>query len=403
VAASGSSRYPLGAMAVLIAMRVIYAYNWFDIGPGLPEVGREFGVPTAWWGLLLSAFFAGAGALQVPAGLLARRWGTRSVSLLGAGLLGGAAFLCALAPDFWVLVAFRCAAGAGAGLFFSPAIALVSSLHPEGQRGVPVGIFSSAFAAGAGLGTFVPALLIPAVGWQVSLAIGGAMMLVLLGLGIAVIPRSAGAAPMVPPKLSRPLPKPLRTPGVWAIGFAFVGLEGASLSSGQYFVPYAQEVLGWSAALAGAVGALFVFPSLFGGPVGGRLTERFTNRRTQMFVFTAIPCLLLALVPWAGVLGIAAIATAFSFTFGAVYAMMYVIPPYLPGLTQEDVPLAIGLLNGVQLAGGATVAFVAGWVISAYGYARVWPTLALLVLVPLVFLLAVPVSGRAQVPGPSGS
>ncbi len=388
------------AMVLLVSMRVVYAYNWFDVGPGLPLISRTYGgVPASEWGLLLAAFFAGAGALQVPAGLLSRRYGTRTLSLVGAALLGVCSLLSAIAPTFWLLLLLRALSGAGAGLFFSPAIALVATLYPPGKRGIPVGAFSSAFAAGAGLGTFVPAVLDPIVGWEPAVALGGGAMLLLFLMGAAWVPRTPGTgpAPRGPPP---PFPPPaLRSRAVWGIGLAFVGLEGASLSSGQFFVPYAESAtagLGWAASLAGAVGALFVFPSLFGGPLGGRLTERFSNRRTQMAVFTAVPAALLALIPFAGVVGVAAIATCFSFTFGMVYAMMYVIPPYLPGLTMKDTPLAIGLLNGIQLAGGATVAFVSGWVIATYGYSKFWGVLALLVIVPLVFLLWVPARRRSS-------
>ncbi len=393
------------SMVVLVALRVVYAYNWFDIGPGLPLIASTYhGVPASQWGFLLAAFFAGAAMLQVPAGLLARRHGTRTISLVGAGLLGGSALLCALAPDFPVLLVLRFASGAGAGLFFSPAIALVATLYPPGERGIPVGAFSSAFAAGAGLGTFVPALVDPIIGWQASLAIGGGAMLVLFALGGLVIPRGAGAPATSKAKVS-PSPSPrkgllslpaLRSRGVWAIGFAFVGLEGASLSTSQFFVPYAEgPALGWGPVLAGAVGALFVTPSVFGGPLGGRLVEKFTNRRTQLFIFTALPALLLLLVPRSSVVGIASIATLFAFTFGMVYAMMYVIPPYLPGIDQEDTPLAIGLLNAVQLAGGATVSAVVGWVVATFGFADLWTSMVLFILVPLAFLLLVPVTGRS--------
>jgi DHA1 family inner membrane transport protein len=391
------------ATIALIGLRIAYAYNWFDIGPALPAVGSEFGVSGAGWGLLVAAFLVGAGALQVPAGFLASRFGTRSISMAGAGLLGLSAILSALAPDFELLVLARVLGGAGAGLFFSPAIGLVSSLHPEGQRGVPVGIFSSAFSAGAGLGVFVSALVVPQLGWRVALLIGGVLVLALLGIGEGLVPRSAGP-PIVPGGRSgRGIPNALRSRGVWAIGVAFIGLEGASLSAGQFFVPYAQIVKGWAPALAGAVGALFVFPSVFGGPTGGQLAERFTNRRTQMLLFTAVPALFLGLIPWLGLAEVALVAVFFSFTYGMVYAMMYILPPYLPGLTEDDTPLAIGLLNAIQLLGGSSVAFAVGLVVAAQGYTAAWELLGAVAVATLGFLALVPRTGRLpRSPGPPG-
>ncbi|MGB6501263.1 MAG: MFS transporter, partial [Thermoplasmata archaeon] len=107
---------------VLIALRAGYAYNWFDVGPALPGIGASFHVGPAQWGLLVGAFLLGAGALQVPAGLLGRRYGNRGISLAGAAILATFALASGLAPSFPALLAFRVGAGAGAGLFFSPAI-----------------------------------------------------------------------------------------------------------------------------------------------------------------------------------------------------------------------------------------------------------------------------------------
>ena len=381
---------------LLIALRIAYAYNWFTIGPALGVLSAEFALSPAAWGILVGAFLVGAGSFQVPSGLLARRYGTLPVTLAGAALLGLAATASAAAPSYGVLVALRFLAGAGAGLFFSPAIALVGSLHPEGERGVPVGIFSSAFSAGAGLGLFVPSLLVPVYGWRVALLSGGVVLLAITALAVAEIPRTLGR-PGPSARARGPLVA-LRSRGVWAIGLAFVGLEGTSLSTGQYFVPYALGALGWTPALAGSVAALFVFPSVFGGPLGGRLTERFTNRRTQMVVATAAPAALLAAVPFVGLGAVAAIGFTFAFGYGMVYAMMYVLAPYLPGLPPEEVPLAIGLFNGIQLVGGAAVAAVVADIVEWYGYTAAWEAQALLTIAPLVLLLALPVT-RATVPG----
>lgn len=389
------------ATLLLISLRVAYAYNWFDIGPALPTLSVQFGVTPGAWGVLVAAFLLGAGVFQVPAGLLARRHGTRSVTLWGAALLGVAALLSALAPNYLLLVAFRFAAGAGAGLFFSPAIALVGELYPPGERGVPVGMFSSAFSAGAGLGVFAPALLIPSFGWPLPLALGGAALLLLALPAAGAVPPSVGGARPADGPAPR-IPSALRARGVWVIGLAFIGLEGASLSAGQYFVPFGESIRGWSPALAGAVGSLLVFPSVFGGPPGGRLAERFTNRRTQLVLATAVPAALLILLPEAGLGATIAIATAFSFSYGMVYAMMYVLAAFLPGVPPREVSLAIGLFNGLQLSGGAAVAYLIGVTIGRFGYPPAWELLGLLVLVPLALLAGLPRTGRRpnDDPGP---
>ncbi|MGA9839067.1 MAG: MFS transporter, partial [Thermoplasmata archaeon] len=185
LARDGSPATPIDSRAVtratwiLIALRIGYAYNWFDTGPALPAIGSTFSVGTAELGLLVAAFLVGAGLVQVPAGFLALRFGARTVSIAGVALLAVAGAASAVAPSFDVLLGLRLAAGVGAALFFSPAIGLVGSLYPAGRRGLPVGTFSSAFSAGAALGIVGTSLLLPLIGWRGSLLAGGAALAVL--------------------------------------------------------------------------------------------------------------------------------------------------------------------------------------------------------------------------------
>lgn len=385
-----SKRAVTRATVVLIALRVGYAYNWYDLGPGFVNLGKDFGVGPADWGLLTAAFLAGAGLLQVPAGFLSRRYGARSVSLWGVALLAIAGIASAFAPTYDALLATRAAAGIGAALFFSPAIGLVGSLYPPGRRGLPVGTFSSAFSAGAGLGIVGSSLLIPSVGWRGAMAVGGIALAGLVLLGILLVPRAVGAPSPAPARRARQLPAALGYRGAWAVGFAFIGLEGATFATGQFIVPYGTSVEGWSIVLAGLVGMLFVFPSFFGGPVGGSFAERFRNHRTQLIAATVVSGSVLAALPFVGLAGAILVGVIFSLGYGFVYAVMYVLPHFWREVPPEEIPLAIGLFNSIQLAGGAIVSFGFGFVISATSYPFAFELLAVMVVATLVALVALP-------------
>jgi len=384
---------------VLIALRVGYAYNWFSPGPALPAIGSTFGVGPEYWGLLVAAFLVGAGLFQVPAGLLSRRYGPRAVSLWGVGLLAVGGIASGFSPTFAVLFALRLASGIGAGLFFSPAIGLVGSLYPPGRRGVPVGTFSSAFSLGAALGLVGTAALLPVVGWRASLILGGLFLAVLTLIGIAAIPRAAGGPPA-----SRPSPKgvpfALRFRGVWAIGIGFIGYEGATFATGQFVVPWGESVRAWSILLAGVVGMMFVLPSVAGGPVGGYFAERYRNHRTQLVVAAVAGAIVLAVLPVAGLAAALAIGFGFSFAYGIVYAVMYVLPHYWAELPNDEIPLGIGLFNSIQLAGGAGVSFLFGWLVETRSYAVAWEVLPLVAVSTLVALVALPASRPADGAGP---
>ncbi len=400
VRADPPSASPGRSLAVLIALRVGYAYNWFNVSAALPGIGAQFNVGPGEWGLLLAAFLVAAGLMQVPAGLLSRRYGARTLSLAGAGLLGAASLACGFAPSFLALLALRAAAGTGAALFFSPAIGLVAGLYPEGKRGLPLGSFTTAFSAGAALGVFGSALLVSATSWPVAFLAGGAGLLVLTGVGVAVIPRSVGGPTPRPtaPADRQAVRDVLRSPALWAIGVAFIGLEGATFATGQFLLPFGLALRGWSPALAGAIEAMFLLPSVAGGPFGGPLAERSTYRRTQLVLGAGLAGVSVLFLPWAGAGAALAIGIVFAFTYGFVYSVMYVLPHYLPGLSSPEIPLAIGLFNSVQLAGGGLVALAFGQIVAGLGYTVAWVALGLIVVGTLTAMLFVPKTGRVPSP-----
>ncbi len=391
-----SPRAAARATAALIALRIGYAYNWFDISPALRPIGATYGVGPADWGVLVAAFLVGAGLLQVPAGLLARRYGARLVSLAGVGLLAVSAAACAAAPSFLILVALRLVAGVGAALFFSPAIGLVASLYPPGRRGVPVGIFSSAFSVGSALGIVGSALLIPFIGWQLTLVVGGAVLGGAALVSIVLVPPTVGAAPKSPTVRGPRLPVSLRYRGVWAVGIAFIGLEGATFATGQFVVPWGETVEGWTIALAGVVGMMFVLPSILGGPIGGRAAERHRNHRTQFVVAMLVGAGVLVLLPWAGLAVALAVGVVFAFSYGIIYAVMYVIPHSWREVPAAEIPLAIGLFNSIQLAGGAGVSALFGVIVATYSYAVAWEVLPLLMLSTFVAIVLLPAMPAAS-------
>jgi hypothetical protein len=112
---------------------------------------------------------------------------------------------------------------------------------------------------------------------------------------------------------------------------------------------------------------------------------------------------MVALLPWAGLASSLAIGTVFSVAYGVDYAVMYVIPQYWREVPNEEIPLAIGLLNSVQLAGGAGVSALFGWIVQATSYPVAWESLAALVLVPLGALVLLPAIPSDRVDPPAAA
>lgn len=387
------------AASVLVLARIVYAFNWYNVGAVLPLVGTGLHATTGELGVVLGAFLVGAGIFQVPAGLLALRWGYRTTSIFALGLMGAFCLASALSPNWVVLAALRFGAGAGAAFFFAPALGLVSSYYPEGSRGPVIGIYNSGFSIGSGIGLFVGALIGAAVGWPWALAVGGIALLI-VGAGSAVSLPPFPRLHLAPDWRSawqrgRPL---LRSRNLWALSLGMSGAWGAFYIVAQYFVQFSATVHpDWPIALAAGIPTVMIVTEVFGGPIGGWFAERRADMRRILLLWGGASAVGVVLIPFLPLGALWPLFVFLGFADGVVFAVIYLIPTYLPEGRGENMALAIGLVNSIQLFLGSLIAILFGVIAGGPGYDPAWifAGVVLAGFLPLLFFLNVPRSGPA--------
>ena len=387
------------AASMLVLARIVYAFNWYNIGAVLPLIGKGLDASTGELGIVLGAFLVGAGIFQVPAGFWAMRHGYRSTSIFALALMGVFGLASAASPDWAVLALLRFGAGAGAAFFFAPALGLVSSYYPVGSRGPVIGIYNSGFSIGSGIGLFGGALIGVVAGWPWALAVGG------IGLLVACV----GAAVSLPPlrrpttaatwrdtwKAGRPI---LVSRNLWALSLGLSGIWAAFYIAAQYFVQFAHAVHpDWSVAVAAGIPTAMIVTEVLGGPIGGWFAERRADMRRILVVWTVVAGAGLVLVPFLPLAALWPLFLFLGFADGFLFAVLYLVPTYLPEGRGENTALAIGFLNSIQLFIGSLFTVVFGVLVGMVGYEVGWFfTGALCVaFLPLLLLLRVPRSGSA--------
>jgi MFS family permease len=337
---------------------------------------------------VLGAFLAGAGIFQIPAGLAALRWGNRSVSVGALAVMGVFGVASAFSPSWVVLAALRFGVGAGAAFFFAPALGLVASYYPTGARGPMVGLFNSGFSLGSGVGLFGGAFIGAEFGWAVALAGGGVALLAATGISLVLLPRtdaprSAWDRAAVW-RASRPV---LRSKAVWALALSFIGLWSAFYVAAQYFVQFAHDVHpGWSITLAAGLPALMIACEIPAGPLGGWLAERGGDMRWILAVFGALSGAAIVLIPFSSLVGLVALFAALGIFDGIIWAVLYVLPTYLPETRGEGLALGLALLNAINIFGGSGLAIAFAFVAADASYTWAWVFAGVLAFVPLPLL-----------------
>jgi FSR family fosmidomycin resistance protein-like MFS transporter len=343
-----------------------------------PVWAREFGLSFAQVGLLRTAYSGAMAAFQIPAGLLAERWG--EARLLAAGTAATAlGFIAAgFSGGYVALLGCLLAAGLGSGVQHPLSSTLVSNAYDEGGRRTALGTYNFSGDLGKVAVPAAVAFAVPWLGWRGAVesfaAIGlAAAVLVLLALTNLKI----GHAPV-------PLDKSERSSGSdWGIrdlrGFQALSLiqviDSSTRTGLLTFLPFLLIAKGSSVRAVG-----FALMLIFaGGAVGkfacGVLAERLGVIRTVIVTETATGAgiLLLLALPLAPalvllpVLGIALNGTS-SVLYGTVadlvdsdrrarsYAIFYTLgigasalSPSIYGVVSDwgGVPLALTIVGSV--------------------------------------------------------
>ena len=132
----------------------------------LPFIGQEFHLSPTVMGAVVSAFFIGYAAMQIPGGLIADRFGARNGITLGLAawsvfsLLTGAAR--SLTNLMWVRILF----GLGEGLHPPAAFKALSAWFKSAERARANGLVMSSNTIGPMVAPIVFAALMQAFGWR---------------------------------------------------------------------------------------------------------------------------------------------------------------------------------------------------------------------------------------------
>jgi MFS family permease len=360
----------------------------------LPLLGRQLPATAFELGLVLGAFLLGAGVFQIPAGLAALRWGNRSVSIFALFLMGAFSLASAFSPNWIVLAGFRFGAGAGAAFFFAPALGLVTSYYPPGTRGPIIGLFNAGFSVGSGVGLFGGAIVGELVGWPAALLVGGGALLAMALASPLGLPHTGPRPDRRGVRALWDAATPIfRSRSIWALALGTAGLWAAFYIAAQYFIAFASATHPeWPVALAAALPTVMIVVEIPAGPIGGWLGERSGAMHGQLIFWGAASGVGILLLPFLPLLGLVALFAFLGFADGVVFAVLYLLPSYLPEAHGETLALGLAFVNSIQIFLGSALAITFGYLVGVFGYYPAWWFTGAIALAPLPLLWLV--SGR---------
>ena len=356
------------------------------ISPVLPLYAISFGANVFMVSMLVAAFAVSRMLLDLPAGLLGSRYHPKSLMLFGLALISSSSVLCALAPNYWVLLVGRIIEGAGSGFYTTMSTTLLVMSVPQENRGKYMSIFTAMLLLGGitgpGVGGLVASLWglrAPFFFYAMVTAIG--FVLVLLLIERSETPRAKESISLLDLKAV------INIPSVLLVNLATFSLFFTRAGITSTVVPlFAYKNIGMTEVVLGGILTTTAFSTFLTMTPSGSYTDRH-GRKPSMMACLALTGVITMLIPLAtSYFGFVGLMTAYGLTLGLSGPMAAWISDLVP---RDKLAPAMGLFRTVNDAGFVAGPVVLGSVAGATldgGRLTFWPF-----LIAGIFLFAITV------------
>ena len=276
------------------------------------DIMEDFAVGGALMSVMSSAFFYPYGFMQIPAGILSDRWGSRNTISLFMLLGAAGALLFALAPNVGTATAGRVIIGMGMGMVFVPSLRVFLRWFPLHQHVLITGLLLSLGSGGMLLATWPLMKLSELTGWRGSMLFAALITMAMclavwiwvrntpeekFGSDIVVhgrIPLSGARKKNLP--LKTVMASILRKPAYWGISVWFFCVYGSffaitSLWAGPYFI----QGYGMSKDAAGSVLFFMALGAVLGPSLAGLIAQYGIFSKKFLLILSCLLSLMLGL------------------------------------------------------------------------------------------------------------
>ncbi|WP_211318600.1 MFS transporter [Nocardioides silvaticus] len=181
-------------LAALTFAGIAFALQQTMIIPALPTLQRELDTTTTWVTWLLTGFLLSSSIATPLLGKLGDQHGKERLLLVSLGIFFVGCVGAIFAQSIWMLIAFRILQGAG-GAVFPLSFAIIKDEFPEEKVGVGVGVVSSVFAVGGGLGLVLSGVIVDNLSWRWIFVVGAIAVGIAAVLVVFFVPESPVKTP----------------------------------------------------------------------------------------------------------------------------------------------------------------------------------------------------------------
>ena len=340
------------------------------------ELMSEFTLGAAALGNLAAFYYYSYVAMQIPAGLLADRWGPRRALTAGAAVAAAGTLLFALAPGYAAASLGRLLIGGSVGVAFVAMLKLAGHWFAPTRFAMLSGLALACGVLGAVSAGVPLRLLVDAFGWRNVMSVAAALtglLAVVIWTAVRDDPSERGYASYAPtaPIHHAPILQSIRqtlaSRNVWLVFLISGAVSGPTLTfGGLWGVPFLSTHYGLSTSQASMITSLLLVCWAVAGPFVGALSDRL-RRRKPLYALGAV----LATAGWCAALllpgvPLPVLIVLLGFTGCASAAVMVGF-----AIAKESAPAALagtagGIANMGNMLGSMIMQPAVGWMLDRH-------------------------------------
>jgi sugar phosphate permease len=163
------------AVGLLVVLGAIAYMDRVTLSIGTVEIRKEFGLSATAIGGLLSAWSLGYNIAQLPVGMLVDRVGSRKLLAYGLFVWSIAQAAGGVISGYGQFLVSRVLVGIGESPQYPTSVRVISDWFPIKDRGVPLGISTTAGSLGSAIAPMGLTVLMLAFGWRMMFVTMGAI------------------------------------------------------------------------------------------------------------------------------------------------------------------------------------------------------------------------------------
>ena len=322
------------------------------VSPILPTYAESFQVSYTLVGFVVSSFAVTRMVLDMPAGLLSRRFDKKKIMISGLVLLSVSSVLAGLAPNYITLVIARMIEGAGSALYVTTATVFLAQISGEEKRGQWMSLYMGMLLLGAIFG--------PTFGGIIAdiYDIRAPFFAYAIITGVAVLPTLAlpkltnsgnGSLALEPKEILRDMRQVLSNPSFLLVTFAVFTMFLLRTGVRSTLVPlFAANNLGMDSISIGLVLTIGGITTALTITPMGSISDRI-GRKIPLALCLVLTAVITLLIPFSTDLFTLSIAIAI---YGAVIGLSGPSAAYVTDLSPQDkLEISMGLYRTISDSG----------------------------------------------------